>query len=180
MKQIFQSILCSVALVVPFYSQADPQSIKLSFVMEDTVKMCQALVLDEAGKPAAEVSVNFFVKRFFGLLPVGEAASTDANGMARVNFPLTIPEDDKGGVSIIASLDDDEDIKSEAVSTWGIKRKTDDATNQKALWASRSNVPTYLMLATNFTIIVIWGTMFYLIYQLFFRLRKFSDEPNSY
>lgn len=171
-KNKIQGLLISSALLLPLFIQAQYPSIKLSFIIQDTVKVCKAVVMNSETEPAKEVSVAFFVKRFFGMLPIGTSVSTDENGVAIVKYPLTVPVDDKGNVVVIAQLEDDESVAAEANSPWGLKKSLEDVAKKNALWAPRSNVALTLMLISNLIIIAIWGVMAYIVYLVFFKIRK--------
>lgn len=169
---IMKKALFTFVLLIPLFSIAQYPSIKLSFITEDTVKICKAVVMKSETEPAAEVGVTFFVKRFFGMLPIGSAVTTNEQGEAKVNFPVTIPADEKGNVVIVASLEDDSEVAAEATTAWGAKLKSEDLTKQNALWAPRSNVAITLMVVSNLIIVAIWGVMAYIVYLVFFRIPK--------
>ncbi len=167
------------ALLMPLFTMAQYPTIKLSFEMVDTVKFCKAVVMNSATEPATEVSVNFFVKRFYGLLPIGASTSTDENGVAKVNFPVTVPLDEQGKVEVIARLEDDETVISEGAAPWGIQRKVEDMSKQNEIWAPRSNVALSLIVASNLIILVIWGVMAYVVYLVYFRIPKVGQMESS-
>ncbi len=178
-KNRLQVILFGSVLFMPIFTQAQYPSIKLSFVTEDTVKVCKAVVMNSETEPASEVSVVFFVKRFFGMLPIETSVSTNEKGVAIVKYPLTVPVDDKGNVTVVARLEDDESVAAEANSPWGIKINPEDVAKKNALWAPRSNVALTLMLVSNLIILAIWGVMAYIVYQVFFKIRQLGINNQS-
>ncbi|MDP1727565.1 MAG: hypothetical protein Q8M15_12340 [Bacteroidota bacterium] len=180
LKYMIPEILLSSALLLPLFTCAQYPSIKLSFIIQDTVKVCKAVVMNSETEPAKDVSVAFFVKRFFGMLPIGTSVSTDEKGVATVNYPLSVPADDKGNVVVVVRLEDDESIAAEANSPWGIKISPEDVAKKNALWAPRSNVALTLMLISNLIIIAIWGVMAYIVYQVFYKIRKIGMQDQSY
>ncbi len=167
-----EKALLLVALLVPLCSMAQYPTIKLSFVTEDTLKVCKAVVMNSATEPGTELGVTFFVKRVLGLLPIGNSVATDENGVAKVNFPVSIPVDENGIVTVMARLEDNEEVAVEAISPWGMKRNTEDVSSQNAIWSSRSNVAITLMIISNLIIVGIWGVMAYVVYLVFFRIPK--------
>jgi len=84
--------------------------IEISFSMKDSVKLvnCKVFELDNKGKPVPvnELKVGFYVPRTFTLLKVGENAL--ANGEASIDFPVTIPGDTAGFITVIAKLEETE------------------------------------------------------------------------
>ncbi|MFA6261471.1 MAG: NrfD/PsrC family molybdoenzyme membrane anchor subunit [Bacteroidia bacterium] len=160
-----------VALILPGMLHAQEYTVSLTLGKEDTVKVCQALVTAD-GLPAEEQGVKFYVKRFFGLLPLGPAVYTDENGIAKTNFLLNLPGDSAGNLNVVASLEDDEEVLDEATAPWGFINKPQIVNDQKALWASRTNVPTYFIIVSNLIIVAIWIGMFYVMYLLFYKIRQ--------
>ncbi len=171
--------LCAIAFLLPLLSSAQYPSIQLGFTKDDTVKVCKAVVMNSASEPAADVSVNFFVKRFFGLLPVGGSVSTDEHGVAKVNFPANIPVDEEGNVKVIVRMEDDEAVTTEAIAPWGIKNMKEDLSKKNALWASRSNIAIALMFVSNLIIVAIWGVMIYIVYLVYFRIPRVGTKIHT-
>jgi hypothetical protein len=151
--------------------EAVAASLNLKLQPKDTLTVCAATLATNEGKPISEVEVRFYIKRSFGLLPIGEAVSTDENGEASVPFPLDIPKDFGGKVTVIAKIEDDEKVGSldaEVVTTsLGINPKHTDEWNKRSLSASREKVPWMLMFASYSIIAGIWATIIYVAYQLF-------------
>jgi hypothetical protein len=168
-------ILCLVPSQV-WAAEAGPQKIVLTLTKTDDGRSCKALVLSADSKPVKDVSVNFYIKRNVGLLPIGTLKNTNEEGEAIVNFPKTIPGDANGNVVVIARLDDDETITDQKSVAWGTKLVYKESVEQKALWAS--NAPTYLIILSNAIIAGIWGTMGYILFLLFFRVKKSGANYN--
>ncbi len=172
-SKLIVKLLAGVAFSMPIllFAQDGEPTIKLSIVEKDSVKICKAVVTTDS-KPVKGTDVNFFVKRFFGLMPLAKAETTDENGEASVVFEKKLPGDSAGNITLIAQLDDDETIIDQVVVPWGAKVKFESGMNEKALWASRANAPLYLIIISNVIIIGIWGTMGYILYLLFFKMKK--------
>lgn len=165
-------LLFVVALSTPvlLLAQDGELTIKLSVTDNDSVRTCKAIVMDGI-TPVEGTDVNFYVKRFFGMMPLALAETTDENGEASMVFQKRLPGDSLGNITIVARLDDDDAILSEAVAPWGTKVSNETA-SQRALWGSRANAPVYLIVISLAIIIGVYGTMGYVLYYLFFKMKK--------
>jgi hypothetical protein len=78
---------------------------------------------------------------------------------------------------VITKIEDDDvygTVESQSEIKWGFHSEGEkDNWNNRSLSASREKAPMYLIIASNLIIAVIWGTIFYVIYQLV-RIRKAS------
>ena len=121
--------------------------------------------------PVPDVGVRIFVKRMFGNLPVnGPYDATDENGELSIAFPEDIPGNTDGMLTVIARIDDHDEfgtLIAKEEQNWGIPLVIDPDKQKSRLWSSRSNVPIYLLVICNGLIIGIWGTIIYLISQIF-------------
>jgi hypothetical protein len=179
-KPLGQLILF-VLFILPLAAVAGegPGMLKLQFVTADSVKTCKA-ILTANDKPAPGVTVKFFVKRMFSLLPIGKPVTTDDSGTAAVKFPNNLPGGSDGQVVVVAKLDDDPTYGSLQVQDsikWGALVPAGDGNwENRSLAASRSKAPMFLIVASNVIIVGIWGTLIYVILQLF-KLRNASRKP---
>lgn len=148
-------------------------TIKLTFSQTDTTRTCTALVMSDT-MPVPELTVHFYVERFFGLLPVGEA-DTDESGLAIAEFPIDLPGDENDMLSVLARIEEDDtygDVETRAQVKWGvIPEDRHDHWSERSLSAARDQAPMYLIVASNLIISIIWGTIIYVILQVF-RIRK--------
>lgn len=156
--------------------EAGPQKITLTLTKTEETRSCKALVLSADSKPVKDVPVNFYIQRNVGLLPIGTLKNTNADGEAFANFPKTIPGDANGNVVVIARLDEDESITDQKSIAWGTIPVYTEPVDPNALWAS--NAPTYLIILSNTIIAGIWGTMGYIVFLLFFRVKKSGANYN--
>lgn len=151
-------------------------TIKLSFAQTDTTKTCTAIVTSDTSV-VKEIEVQFYVKRMFSLLPIGKAKETDENGLATTEFPMDLPGDESGNIIVIARVEENDTygtVETQAEIKWGVIPNTEeDHWGNRSLSASREKAPMYLIIVSNIIIAVIWGTIFYIIFQIF-RIRKAS------
>lgn len=166
-------VICSINLHAQDEKEA---TIKISFDQNDTMRFCKALVTSD-NKPVKEIEVHFYVQRMYSLLPIGKAVETDSEGVAVSNFPLDLPGDKNGNIIAIAKIEDDDNygnVEAQSEIKWGILPTNEmDSWNKRSLSASREKAPMLLILVSNLIIAVIWGTIFYVIYQVY-RIRKES------
>ncbi len=179
-KFVYISRYITLFLLMPALclAQDDEAIMKLDFSVEDSVKTVAASVMfnDSA---AADVEVKFYVKRLFSLLPVGDA-TTDEDGLASLEFPDDIPADLNGKIMVIAKIEDDENLGNSEISeeiNWGVPRKPI-SDLERSLAGSRENAPVYFIVIANLIIAGIWGTLIYVVLQLF-KIRRISRHLRS-
>ena len=151
-------------------------TIKLIFEQDDSNRICKAIVTSE-NIPVKGTEVHFYVKRFYSLLPIGKAIETNESGEATANYPIDLPGDKNGNLVAIAKIEDDDtygNVETQAEVKWGVFPIVEkDQWGNRSLSASREKAPMYLIVVSNLIIIVIWGTIFYIIFQVY-RIRKES------
>lgn len=149
--------------------------IALELEQEDSMKWVRFFVSepDSAGNLVGVEDVNavIYVQRLFGLLPVSEAfESTDEQGYLEVEFPNDVPGDEEGKLTIIAKVDDHYKFGSLRISKvidWGVAKPGNEDQLSGQLWSSRANAPLYLIIVINLIVLGIWGTIAYIISQIF-------------
>ena len=58
-------------------------------------------------------------------------------------------------------------ILVEKTEAWGVKLKPDENFfKQRTLWSTNSHTPFWLLFMAYFIIIVVWGTIIYLVFQI--------------
>src|SRR4051794_32957454 len=109
-------------------SNASTAKITLSFLGKDSSRQVTATLTkaDGSGKDTAvkSVDVHFYVYRSFGLLPIeGDNLTTDESGEATVDFPNDIPGDKSGNVTVIAKVEDNDELgnlETRKTVQWGV------------------------------------------------------------
>lgn len=149
--------------------------------IKDSSKYLKTTVLkiNDSAKfvPYEDADIRFFVQRDFGLLPLSDRNfSTDENGEVIIEFPFEIPGDQSGNIKILTRLEENEEfglLSFILENQWGVPAEKIKAENDRALWASRSNAPIWLVVTVNLILFGIWLTIFYIVYQLF-RIKKLA------
>ena len=143
--------------------------ISLSFSEKDSVRQVTAN-LTNAGTAVKDIDIHFYVKKSFGLLPLeGDFTTTDENGEASVDFPTDLPGDVSGNVIVIARVEDDEKLGNlETMKTvnWGIPVKAESGVAVRSLSSSGDNAPWPLTITVTSLVVIVWGIIFYILYQL--------------
>jgi hypothetical protein len=148
-------------------TSADAQ-ITLTFGIQDSVKQAKAVVTKNH-TPLKGVDVLFLIKKSFGSLPLGDAVSTDENGEATVDFPLDMPGDASGDLTVIAKVEENDqtgELLTSKSSNWGVPTDVKNTIDKRALWASAANAPIPLVVTVVTIVALVWGTIFYIILQV--------------
>jgi hypothetical protein len=144
--------------------------LKLSFSNTDSTKTVVATLTADS-LPLKEKEVHLYAKRMYTLLPVGKVATTDENGHATIDFPNDLPGDQNKMIVIVGKLEKDEiygTVQGQGEVKWGAKLKGESADfGNRSLSASREKAPMVLVVVSTLIIMLIWGTIFYIISRLF-------------
>ncbi|HEU5165700.1 MAG TPA: hypothetical protein VFU29_09195 [Chitinophagaceae bacterium] len=123
--------------------------------------------------PAKNVELKIAVKRSIGNLPIGdeETYTTDSTGSVTAEFKRdSLLGDSKGNFILVARTEDNEtlgNIFAEKNVTWGIAPTIDNSFYNRSLWATSSKTPVWLLFMAYSIVIGVWGTIIYLVSQLF-------------
>lgn len=134
---------------------------------------------NETWVPAADVEMKIGVVRMDkSILSAGDEATytTDSTGIATVEFKKdSLPGDLKGNIVLAASVEDNDELGNlliEKPVSWGVAVKEDKSFfAHRALWTIRSKTPYWLLIMAYSITIGVWGTILYLVFQLF-KLKK--------
>ena len=168
------SLLCIQHAFAQDSSNVGIAKLTVSFLGKDSTRQVMATITkpDGTGKDTAVkgVEVHFYIYRSFGLLPIeGDNTTTDENGEATADFPSDIPGDKSGIVTVIARVEDDEqlgNIETKKNIQWGIPVNKQQTAQPRALWSSANNAPWLLVITVTAMVGVVWGIIVYIIFQL--------------
>ncbi|MBI4930620.1 MAG: hypothetical protein HY841_07650 [Bacteroidetes bacterium] len=171
----------------PVYDDAEEEitisdaKIEIKYSGEDSIKTTSAILYewkDSAFVPVPEAELKLSIKRTFSLFPIGEeGAVTDGKGELSAELPLDIPGNPDGTITIVASVIDHETygtVESTKKVEWNVLPKMNEAMG-RTLWSTAGNAPIPLVIACCSIIAVIWGTLFYLIFQLV-KIKKLGKQ----
>jgi hypothetical protein len=128
---------------------------------------------NNAWVPANEVEMKVGIQRHGSILSAGEEATytTDSTGSVTVELNKdSLPGDLKGNYILAARVEDNDlfgNLEVEKTVPWGIAVKADHSFFEKrALWTTRFKTPLWLLFMAYSIVIGVWGTIFYLIFQM--------------
>jgi len=149
-------------------------NLKITLTMVDSLKKVTAKVegVNEAGETvaAAGQKVGFYIKRYFGMLPVvKETMKTTDKGMVSIEMPMEMPGDTAGNYEIIVQLEDKRfsDVKVQQVVNWGTKLVITDFEDQGVMWGNRNMAPWWIVFLYLSILAGVWLTIFYVVFQVY-------------
>jgi len=126
-------------------------------------------IKDKITQPVTGAEVKLFAKRYFGNLLIDEPRNTDSQGRAVFNFPKDLPGDSAGYVQLIAKFSDETafgEAKADTMLAIGVPTYRPPLNEQRAMWNVVQKTPIWLLLAYTFTVLTVWGFIFYVILQI--------------
>ncbi|MDQ2177278.1 hypothetical protein [Marinifilum sp. D714] len=171
--------LAIVIFILGFITEVIAQDrgtkIELFFSDTDSVKLITAIVQEQhpqyMGAPVSGIDLYFYVQRSFSLLPIGSVFNTtDELGKVEVEFPSDLPGDTDGNVILLVKIEDTPPYRDTTIQktlSWGIPLVIDEQQNKRSLWAARANAPMSLILLVNSILLVVWGIIGYILFQLY-------------
>jgi hypothetical protein len=172
----------------PKYEDAEESIIvtdaKISMVYsgEDSVKTATATLMawkDNGYVAVPGAELKLCIKRTFNFLLFGETgAVTDSSGQVTGELPLDLPGNADSTLTIFGRLEDDENygtVEGGLSVHWTILPKKNPVRG-RTLWSSGDNAPLILVISSLTIIVIIWGTIFYLL-RLLFKIKKLGKSP---
>jgi len=152
-------------------------SMELTFLKKDTDKQVICKVW-ETGKdgmqvPVNELKIQFYVPRTFSLLKVGE--STLSDGSASIDFPVTLPGDTRGGLTVVAKIEDNEtygNLEASGKIDWG-KPLPPEIIVKRGL--GDTNAPLWMVYTLIILLSLVWFHYMYVIFTVF-RIRYLGKK----
>ena len=130
-----------------------------------------------------EIEMKLSIKRLLGNLTVGEAETytSDSTGTASAEFKKdSMPGDEKGNLILVARVEDNDSYGNLVVERsvpWGVKQKAEQNFWHRTLWSTGNRAPVWLLFLALSIIIGVWGTLIYLVLQIF-KIKKLSKNFN--
>ncbi|HEY6062513.1 MAG TPA: hypothetical protein VIV35_02830 [Chitinophagaceae bacterium] len=156
--------------------------ISMRYSGEDSVKSATAILTawkDSSYVPVPGAEVKLCIKRTFNFLLFGETgALTDSSGQVSGDLPLDLPGNADSTITIFGRLEDDEKygtVESGITVPWTVLPKKNPVRG-RTLWSSGDNAPLILVISSITIILIIWGTIFYLV-RLLFKINKLGKSP---
>jgi hypothetical protein len=134
--------------------------------------------------PAANVEMKVGIGRSAGsiLSAEKETYTTDSTGTVTAELTrINIPGGEKGNIVLVAKVEENDQYGNlivEKTVPWGVAVKPDNSFfDQRALWATRFRTPFWLLFMAYSIVIGVWGTLCYLVLQIFKIKRLGNAEP---
>jgi hypothetical protein len=154
-------------------AQLQVTPVKEDSLLTVKVKFVAQGAADSAGK---DLTVGIYVKRSYNPLKIGEG-TLDESGEATVEIPANLPGDDKGNITLLAKIDENEtygNLESGVTQRWGIPVSSIVKEQPRALWSAHP--PMWMLITFIALMVIVWGHFLVIVYELF-RLRK--EEPHT-
>ena len=151
--------------------------IDLEYFGEDSIKTASASIsgwnkTEYVAVPNAELKLG--IKRTFNYLPFVEAGSTtNEEGKISGELPLDLPGNANKTITLVARLEDDAVYGNVEITRdvpWAILPKPNPVRG-RTLWSPGGNAPLILVISSITIILIIWGTIFYLL-SLLFKIKR--------
>jgi hypothetical protein len=144
-------------------------SLEVSFFQKDTVKYIQidANRFDSNDQifPLEDQKVQFYIKGMFSLLNIGKE-KTDSNGVIIVAFPIDMPGDTSGVLTIVAKVVEDKTygtIESRGRINWGIPVPPK---AEKHRGLGDTDAPLWMVYTLIILLSAVWFHYLYVIYLI--------------
>ena len=132
--------------------------------------LCKEITQDKSEIPAKGIDIQLNVKRYFGVLRVGDPKTTNTEGLALFDFPSDLPGGQSGILEITARVKDETGLlyANEAKARLAIGKPylLKSLTDARAMWSVRSKAPVWLILTFSLSLITVWGFIFYILISL--------------
>ncbi|OFY16904.1 MAG: hypothetical protein A2X11_00815 [Bacteroidetes bacterium GWE2_42_24] len=146
-----------------------PITLKLKYRDSDTSLIATLTIVNEEGEtvPAPGVPVAFFIRRYFGNLPISEEVDhTNQEGRVGVSIPRNLPGDTSGMLHIFARIAEPDKFGAASDSIDAICGKPSvmvNITEERTLWGRSRVAPLYIIITFFGALLIVWGTMGYVV-----------------
>lgn len=156
-------------------------------VNEDGVRNVTGMLKVKKGSEWAtvpDVEMKLKIKRELGNLTVGDAETytSDTSGIASAGFIKdSMPGDAKGNIILVARVEDNDDygnLEVEKTVPWGKVAQAQPNFWHRTLWSTGNRAPIWLLVIAFSIIIGVWGTVIYLVKQVF-KIKKMGKAFDS-
>jgi hypothetical protein len=163
----FVALITIVFLVSPWraFGQVTQPAIGLTTDVEDGKKMVHAVVT-LTGKPIENVVLQYYVKRTFGNLLLGEDTTLD-DGTSAMAFPTDLPGATDGKLHVFVKVKTPDifaGISSESAFQADVQPLAESQNFPRALWAPHA--PLGLMLSIFVLLLGIWLSYFFVVSRI--------------
>jgi cytochrome c5 len=112
--------------------------------------LCREIRQDKSEIAAKGIDIQMYVKRYFGMLRVGDTKTSNSSGFAMFEFPSDLPGGQFGILEITTRVKDETGLRlaNQARATLAIGKpfRQKSLTDARAMWSVRSKSPVWLIL----------------------------------
>jgi hypothetical protein len=157
---------------------------ELSIPNDSTIQVAATGLENGIRVPVPAVSIELFVQRYFGHLPLDEAQTTDPAGIARFSLPVDLPGDSAGILRFHARFSDEDQfgaIEEDTLLAAGIPVHPVSLTARRAMWNTVRMAPVWLLITYPVALLIVLSVIGYILLQLrtiFYLGKKENDQNN--
>lgn len=170
------------------YEPTEDQVVTKNLIIEvlpvagDSVKTitAKAYTLGPAGEkiPLTATDIFFYVPRMFTYLKIGEG-QLDSTGTASIEFPVNLPGDSAGNITVIARVEDHDlygNTEGQTMVKWGVPTQLFVKGTYRALWSQIA--PTWMIITLIILLAGVWGHYTYAVIKLV-KIKKEAQKLQS-
>src|SRR5574338_225274 len=151
--------------------------------VDGTKTVSVAVTQLEKGKwiPVKGVELKIGIQRLGANLKIGDedTYTTDSTGEVKAEFKRdSLPGDSKGSLVLVATVEDNDqfgNLKAEKTVPWGAAINPANTFDERSLFGTSDKTPIWLLFMALGIIGIVWGTLIYLIIQIF-KIRKLLSK----
>ncbi|MDH5398011.1 MAG: hypothetical protein OEX02_07685 [Cyclobacteriaceae bacterium] len=150
--------------------QVKPASLVLSFLQKDTTKYIETFVttpgMGNIPVPVESAYIMYYIQGTFELYNFGEG-ETDENGKSIFEFPIDMPGDTAGVLTVVAKVEEHDDhgtLEANGVINWG---KPVPLVVEKKRGLGDTDAPLWMVYTLIILLSVVWFHYLYVIYLIF-------------
>jgi hypothetical protein len=153
-------------LEVSFFQKEDIKSIEVS---------AYEIGLDGEPIPIEGITLQFYIKGTFSLLNFAKE-KTDENGTSQVEFPVDMPGDTAGVLTIVVKIEDNKTfgtIESISKMNWAIQLEP---TKDRQRGLGDTDAPLWMVYTLIILLSAVWFHYFYVIF-LIIKIKLYGESP---
>jgi len=132
--------------------------------------LCKEITKDKTEIAAKGIDIQLSVKRYFGILNLGDTKTTNSSGIAQFDFPSDLPGGQFGILDLKARVKDETGLlyANQVTARFAIGKPylLKSLTEAHAMWSVRTKAPLWLVLTFTLSLITVWGFIFYILFSL--------------
>ncbi len=147
---------------------------EIAFIEIDSVKTIRVDAYETGmdGKriPLEETDIKFYVPGSFSLYTIGEGSFED--GISEINFPVSLPGDSSGNLTIIARIEENDDygnVEVKAVKNWGVVREPMTIKSNRGL--GDTDAPLWMVYTLLVLLSIVWIHYIY-VFVVIYMIKK--------